>query len=480
MSWHYRVLILAGTALLAPPLQAQESGEPVRLADGRQAVLMAAAARRSAGLTEFQPGGQGRFHVSGWNRADQSASWTIERAGPGEVEVHAVVRCRAGAPVRIEVSAGTSTVAGTAGDAHWQRVRLDGVLSLPSGRSGISLRLAPARPEHKFAAEVFSLELAPPGTAAAEEREAAAQRADTAWMRRAGYGFMVHWTSQSQPRSGAAKSYADAVRDFDAASFAAQMQEGGAGFVVFTTAHAHQYFPAPLASLEAILPGRTASRDLVADLAQALQARGLRLILYYHLGAVHDPAWMAVSGLDRRDSAAFSGNWMRIVTEAGGRYGESLAGWWFDDGAITYYPRSPDWRALAAAARAGDPRRVIGFNPWEYPSPTPFQDFYCGEGNTQPDGDGTLRPDGRGILGAGRYPGLQACATLVTEDDWGHFVPDRAIGPPRWTPDRLRALLDDFARHGNVPIFNLEIYQDGRVPPATIDLFRQARKERLR
>lgn len=466
------LLLLLSTVARSQPVDSTK-----RLLPGRTTVLMAAEARRSSDLIEFQPGSHGRFHVSGWSNASQVATWTVERPEAGPCEVHAVVRCRAGGPLRIEVVAGDAVVTGRVVDSHWQRVRLDGTLPVPAGRADLVLRLASARPDDTFLADVLSVELAPPGTAAAEASEAATQRADTAWMRRAGYGFMVHWTSQSQPRSGAAKSYADAVRDFDVELFAAQMQAGGAGFVVFTTSHAFQYFPAPLPALDSMLPGRTAGRDLIADLARALRARGLRLFLYYHPGASHDPEWMAASGLADPDPSRFFANWTRIVAEIGGRYGDALAGWWFDDGAIVYYPRSPDWRALAAAARVGNPQRAIGFNPWEYPSVGPYQDFYCGEGNVQPDSDGTLKQDGCGLLGPGRYPGLQACATLVTEGDWGHFVRDREIGPPRWKADQLRSLLDAFARHGNVPIFNLEIYQDGRVSPATLDLFRQMRKD---
>ncbi|MFO1529135.1 MAG: alpha-L-fucosidase [Kiritimatiellia bacterium] len=83
---------------------------------------------------------------------------------------------------------------------------------------------------------------------------------------------------------------------FDAEAFAERMARTGAGFVVFTTSHAEQMFPAPLASLDAVLPGRTTRRDLVADLAAALERRGLRLMLYHHLGSSRDPDWLRASG----------------------------------------------------------------------------------------------------------------------------------------------------------------------------------------
>jgi hypothetical protein len=109
------------------------------------------------------------------------------------------------------------------------------------------------------------------------------KHADTAWLQNARYGMMVHWTKQSMPLKGDPKSYEQAVADFDVEAFADTMKSTGAGFVVFTTSHAMQYFPAPLKSLDAINPGRTTPRDLPGDLAAALAKRGMKLFLYFHL-----------------------------------------------------------------------------------------------------------------------------------------------------------------------------------------------------
>ena len=448
-----------------------------RVRADRVTALMACDAERSADLVEFQGGGHGKYHVGSWRRPDQRARWAVQVDEAGDYEVRVLARRTAGGPLRMQVGAGTGTVAGVLSADRWQRLVLRDPVALPAGPAAITLQLEAAEPGGTFAADVLSVELVQPAVAATLEQQAAGQRASTAWMRRAGYGFMVHWTAQSQPRQGAAKPYADAVRDFDVERFADQMKAGGAGFVVFTTSHALQYFPAPLAALDAVLPGRTAPRDLVGDLARALGARGLKLVLYYHLGAGEDAPWLAASGFWKTDTRRFFDHWSRIVTEVGERYGPLLAGWWLDDGMTVYYHRSPDWRALTQAARAGYPQRVVAYNAWEYPAATGFQDYHCGEGNAWPPGDGTLKADGQGILGPGRYTGLQSCATLITEGQWGYFHAGRETAPPRWTPAQLRTLLADFARHGNVPIFNLEVSQEGRVSDRTIGVFQQAARE---
>jgi len=40
----------------------------------------------------------------------------------------------------------------------------------------------------------------------------------------------------------------------------------------------------------------------------------------------------------------------------------------------------------------------------------------------------------------------------------------------------LATVLSDFAKFRNVPIFNLEIYQEGTVSPRSVEVFKQARR----
>jgi hypothetical protein len=190
-------------------------------------------------------------------------------------------------------------------------------------------------------------------------------------------------------------------------------------------------------------------------------------MLYYHLGASTDPTWLRACGFWETDTRKLFDNWTAVISEIGQRYGDKLAGWWFDDGATSYYYRSAPWEKLTRAAKAGNPQRFVGYNSWILPVPTVFQDFHCGEGFSDP-GDQRSRRDG-----------LQGCATLVAEGDWGHFRQDREIGKPRWTADQMSHYLQQFAVHHNIPIFNLEIYQDGVLSPHSIAMFKEARSKRL-
>ena len=87
---------------------------------------------------------------------------------------------------------------------------------------------------------------------------------------------------------------------------------------------------------------------------------------------------------------------------------------------------------------------------------------------------------GDGRIKSGPHQGLQACATLITEGDWVHSRKNTDIGPPRWSGPRMAALLKEFIVRKDVPIFNLEIYQEGAVSPASVEIFEHARAIRVK
>jgi hypothetical protein len=440
-------------------------------------VLMAVDASLSDGLVPFQPGGHGKFHVERWQRPDQQALWNITAPGSADHAVQVLVRQDGNQQLRLEVSAAGTTLSGTlpADARRWQRIALPGTLALPAGESTLTLRLSPADGSGSFNAAVHAIELVRPAVRDSLRRKALALRADPGWFQQARFGVMVHWTSQSMPLTGDPKPYDQAVAAFDVEAFADRMRQTGAGFVVFTTSHAHQYFPAPLAALDRILPGRNAKRDLVADLAAALGRRGMKLMLYFHPGAADDPAWLAASGFWETDTTRYFANWQAVIREAGERYGERLAGWWFDDGSTNYYYRSAPWEDLARAAKAGHPGRLTGFNAWELNNPTEFHDFFTGEGFQDPRGyNELLVPGGDGRYPSGTHRGLQASACLVFEGDWLHRHRDRPLNPPKWNAGPLTDLLQGFIGHKSVPIFNLEISQEGTVSPLSVERLGQA------
>lgn len=440
-------------------------------------VLMGVDAELSEGLTRVSHSGHGKFQVSGWSNASQTATWKITNDKAGAHEVFVLVRRANNQPLAFQLDAAEKSLRGTlpANPYGWQRAKLDGLLDLPAGESTVSLRIAAADGKADFSAEVHAVEFVRPEVREAATKRALAMRSDPTWFQSARYGMMVHWTKQSMPLQGAQKSYEQAVAEFDVEKFADTMKSTGAGFVVFTTSHAFQYFPGPNKSLDAILPGRTTQRDLPADLAEALAKRGVKLFLYFHLGAHDDAGWLNASGFWETDTSKFFGNLEAVLSEVGNRYGDKLAGWWFDDGATNYYYRSAPWETLAKAAKAGNPQRFISFNAWEMNNPTQFHDYCTGEACYDPRGiDALLTPDSEGRYPSGTHAGLQASACLISDANWVHTAPNTPPSGPRWNADQLTGLITGFIAHRNVPIFNLEITQDGHLSPESIAIFREA------
>ncbi len=440
-------------------------------------VLMAYDAKLSEGLNPLGAGTHGKLYVDGWRNPDQQARWEITNTQAADYAVQVLI---AGPPnLRIEVSAAGKTLQGQipADGKGWQRILLPGVVNVPGGPSVVTLRLLAADGTSPFGAQVHAVEMIRPAVRTDMQKRAAAMRADTAWFQKARYGIMVTWTNQSMPRHGEPKPYAQAVADFDVPGFADQMERTGAGLVVMATSHAYQYFPAPLESLDKVLAGRTSRRDLVAELADALGKRGIRLMLYHHLGAGSDTEWLDACGFWETDTTRFFNNWRAVISEAGGRYKDKLAGWWFDDGTSNYYYRSAPWESLARAARTGNPARLVGFNPWVLNSATPFQDYFTGEDCLEPAGQhGLLVRGGNGHYPSGTHAGLQASACLTFDGDWVHGAKNAPAGPPRMNAEQLARMLDEFAAYRNVPVFNLQIYQEGRVAEESVAVFEQARR----
>ena len=97
---------------------------------------------------------------------------------------------------------------------------------------------------------------------------------------------MFHWTSQSIGKDGTHKPYAQAVDDFDVKRFAEMVEETGAGYVILTIGHAQSYCPAPLKAWEKYHPGKTTRRDLIAEMADALSAKGIKLMCYLNAASL--------------------------------------------------------------------------------------------------------------------------------------------------------------------------------------------------
>ena len=135
------------------------------------------------------------------------------------------------------------------------------------------------------------------------------------WLRNAKYGVFMHLLPSDATTLAR-------VQAFDVEALASQLEAVGAAYFVITLGQNSGYFNAPNGEYDRVTgyaPGeRCSKRDLPADLATALRARGIRLLLY-------PPC--QVPNEDTRSQAAFglpqgqegSAHRLRICGPLGGR-----------------------------------------------------------------------------------------------------------------------------------------------------------------
>jgi len=305
-------------------------------------------------------------------------------------------------------------------------------------------------------------------------------RANTDWLAKCRYGIGVHWTVQTVPRHGDPLPFQKAVDAFKLKEFVAHVRYAGADYVLFTACHALQMLPAPHPVIDRILPGRTCRRDLIAQLADALAAHGLPLLVYYNHSCNHaqDRPWEHAVGYHGRDKNVLARNLMDIVAWMGDRYKDKIKAWWFDS-PYSLDTRGPSksvttdmtgfqfpWERFTVAAKTGYPARLVTYNPGVAKTflYTTHQDYWAGElVNLK-----TPAPS--------RYldNGLQRFGWTCIEDRrWVHTKRNTEIPKPLYSDEEIVAFVRTCNSHQAPMTFNLGIYQDGTMAQASVEQLRR-------
>ncbi len=426
-------------------------------------------------VTQGEQGETGLW-VENWISMDDYIAWKVEAPAEGDYYVTLSYSCVIDpGGSEYEIVAGDSKVAGTVHESkgwshNWfswtsfEREQLEGTLHLTEGVNRIEVR-----PTRKVGSgevmRLYSLDLTPVAAGeaiAAAGKRAEKMRADTEWFAAARYGVMFHWETTTKPHRGLQKSFPDAVRDFDVNAFADMVEQTGAGYVIFTTVHGDHWWTAPIQTVDRLLPGHTCERDLINDMADALDARSIKLILYYCNGGSEE-VWSQASGFDKDDKTEFNNNLCDLFTEIGRRYGKKVAGYWID---FNPYNVSHHFETMYKALKTGNPDRIVAWNSWIVRRPSDFQEYWAGEAT-----DTLILPEHK------YFSDLQPHILIILDDEWVHDVPDTDIRPPLFETHNLI----DYVKAGNarniVVSMNLGIYEDGTISPATLEQMQALRKE---
>ena len=340
---------------------------------------------------------------------------------------------------------------------------ITGSVHLEAGKHTLTLSISNAPSSEPILAFRF-LELTPSVASPlieAEKQEARRSRASTDWLAKAGYGLMFHWTSQCVAPDGTSKPFAQAVADFPLERFVQMVQDAGARYVIFTVGHAEPFCPAPLPSWEKHFPHKTSPRDLVGELAKALNDKHIKLICYF---PTH-----VIGNYPKASSTEFTQTVTEIVKEFGERYGDRVAGYWFD-GMYQCFEKYPDFsfRDFFKVCKTGNTNRIIALNSWQYPNLTDWQEYWAGE-VTSPV---ALPQNGTNERGPGQ--GLRYQALLVMEPFWVRTKVSTA--PPSLNPKVLGDYISQCMNNGGAVTINVGIYQDGSVDPRALEVLQSASK----
>jgi hypothetical protein len=172
------------------------------------------------------------------------------------------------------------------------------------------------------------------------------------------------------------------------------------------------------------------------------------------------------------DKRLFLDNWSAIVKEVGERYGDKLAGWFFDDGLI-FYPAP--FETLTKTAKAGYKDRIVSYNPWIQARDTDFQEVFFGEGfqwrYDLPEG-------GSGKFSEGPHKGLLAHSNFIVEDagGWGIWQPETEIKGHHYTREEAIKMALHAAERNYILSWSILMYEDGYIWEETLDLLRSVGK----
>jgi hypothetical protein len=352
----------------------------------------------------------------------------------------------------------------TGGDKNFQRIKVLSEVLLPKGNQKVELK-STGLATGKTLLNIRALELVPVSAYQSIEKEnkkAVASRASIEWLTKCGYGVMFHWTSQSVNPDGSNKPYEQAVNDFDVKKFADMIEETGAGYVIFTIGHAEQYCPAPIKSWEKCHQGKTTKRDLIEEMANALNAKGIRLICYMNS--------YGTAKFNRVDNNEFYKTFTDILKEFGDRYKEKVAGYWFDCWYQIFegFPDIP-FEDFFKATKTGNKDRIICLNSWIYPSVSPWQEYWAGEVASP------IAVPEKGFMKGGPAPDLPYQTLLIMQPYW---VQEKAEMPdPRFNSSELSQYIRNCMKNGGVVTINMGIYQNGTVGEKALKVMKEVKQQ---
>jgi hypothetical protein len=335
-----------------------------------------------------------------------------------------------------------------------------------------SAAAASALPLYGFA----STEAAQAPAAAEQQPNLGAHRADWMQMPRYSWGVMTHYLADWQARVHKldmtqgmnVAQWNQMIDGFDVDGMAKRLEQVGAGHYQLSIGQNSGYYLSPNPVYDKIVgidPGKCSHRDLVADFYEPLRKRDIKLMVYLPSGAPgqDSAARTALEWINGPyPNKNFQRKWEQVIAEWSQRWGNKVAGWWFDG---CYFPNSmyrsttaPNFASFAAAARTGNPNSAVAFNPgviYRILSISPDEDYTAGEID-KPE----LASVHRGTDGV--MDGTQIHMLSFLGTTWG-------MGTPRFSTDEVIAHTKKIRDAGGSVTWDVPVELDGTITQPFLD-----------
>ncbi|MHB8970218.1 MAG: alpha-L-fucosidase [Pirellulaceae bacterium] len=319
------------------------------------------------------------------------------------------------------------------------------------------------------------------------------EAAKTDWLAQAHWGVMTHYLGAPPSSAGGAELTAEVwnaqVDAFDVDGLVKQLASTGAKYLLFTLGQNSGHYCAPNATydkLVGITPSKCSRRDLIADLAKALKAKDIRLMVYLPSGA---PAAdnVARQKLQWRWGSAgdwqlpgepvggrlveFQRNWEAIIREWSQRWGQDVSGWWIDGcyfaDQMYRFEDEPNFASFAAALKAGNPDALVAFNPGvlvPVVAHSKDEDYAAGEVDLGRLPNAVAQCQGRWLQCQGSR--IQFHILTFLGSSWCQG--DR----PQETDQKIIGYTRDVTAQGGAITYDVPIQQNGLIPQPFVDQLR--------
>ncbi|MCL2488919.1 MAG: alpha-L-fucosidase [Oscillospiraceae bacterium] len=435
-------------------------------------VLPVGSARYSPGINLLNHGSPKYFWYQNFGASpNHFIEWTVDYPGDTDAVycgwIHMSTNSAATYQITVEQGSQTWTTQFTTTGKGWELADVDNI-TIPKGESTITL----TKLSGSTTADIKGLEMIRKSDLADYKNRVAAFKSDTTWLAESGYGLFFQYGVWGYPQFGPKKSAEAATNDFDVKRFINMVESTGSKYVIWSLTWWEYRMQMPVEAVDRIMGHSrfTTERNLVGEIAQALKDRGIGFFLYYHQGMQQEPTWKAKQNWPESftttgggDRSTFFDNWEAVITEIGETLGENLDGWYFDDG-CTYWPAP--FERLGAAAKTGNPNRILSYNSWYATRYTEFQETVFNEDTWAP-ANANAPTNEHGIVMAGREKGLLYSGMPTLEGWWGIEHANQTIELKHNASTIIANVRN--AMNRKVPLaLNIQMWEDGTVGADTL------------